>query len=99
MDEIKGDVLGEVALKEEHFKHSPTVGCSVPQNHIEDAMVDSLNTSEFSDIRFSTKLLDFEQREDHVLCHLLDKKTNTKTTVECDYLIAPMGHIVRHVKN
>ena len=91
MDEIKGDVLGEVALKEEHFKHSPTVGCSVPQNHIEDAMVDSLNTSEFSDIRFSTKLLDFEQREDHVLCHLLDKKTNTKTTVECDYLIAADG--------
>ncbi len=91
MDEIRGKVFGEVALKEEHFKHSPTIGCSVPQNFIEDALVESLSSSKYSDLRFSTELLDFEQQGDQIACRLLNKKNNKESLVMCDYLIAADG--------
>lgn len=91
MDEIQGRVVGEVGLDEENFKYSPTTGCLVPQNFIEDALVEALASSKFSNICFSTKLINFEQQNDQVICHLLDKKTNEEFTVECDYLIAADG--------
>lgn len=91
MDEVSGSILGDVQLKEENAQYSATAGSTVPQNFIEDALVDALATSEFSEVRFSTQLLDFEQKEDHVLCHLLDKNTNEKLTVKCDYLVGADG--------
>lgn len=90
MDEICGNILGEVNL-EELFKYSPTTGCSVPQNFIEDALVEALASSTFSEICFSTKLIHFEQQDDQIECRLLDKKTNETFTVSCDYLIAADG--------
>ncbi len=91
MDEVPGNVLGEVALKEELFKYSPTTGCTVPQNFIEDALAGALTASACSDLRFSTQLLRFEQNDSQVLCHLLDRSTNTEYSVSCDYLIAADG--------
>jgi len=91
MDEITGSVLGQVGLKEEHFKHSPTTGCSVPQNFIEDVLVEALTASEFSDIRFSTTLLDFQQQGDHIVCRLLDNKTREEYSIVCDYMVAADG--------
>lgn len=91
MDEIQGQVLGEVGLKEENFKYSPTTGCLVPQNFVEDVLVEALASSKFSNVRFSTTLLDFEQQDDQIICRLLDRKTNKEFTVACDYLVAADG--------
>lgn len=91
MDKIQGKILGDVKLNESPFKYSPTVGCSVPQNHIEDAMCSSLMKSTACDLRFSVTLVDFEQKTDHVLCHLLDNETKTVERVEYQYLIAADG--------
>lgn len=91
MDEIQGRVLGEVGLKEEHFKHSPTTGCSIPQNFIEEALIEAMASSKSSNVCFSTQLLDFEQQDDQIVCRLLDKKANEEFTVVCDYLVAADG--------
>lgn len=91
MDEIRGQVLGEVGLNEEHVKNSPTTVCLVPQNFVEDVLVEALATTKFSNVRFSTILLDVEQQANQVVCRLLDKKTNKEFTVVCDYMVAADG--------
>ncbi len=91
MDEIRGRVIGEVGLNEENFKYSPTKGCPVPQNFIEDALVASLSDSKCSKLRFSTKLLDFEQQGEKIVTRLLDSKNNEESVVMCDYLVAADG--------
>ena len=91
MTDITGDVMGEIKVNEDMLSESPTEGCLVPQNYIEDVFVDALQESEYSDVRFSTKLIAFEQLNDHVKCRLQDLKTNEIYDITCQYLIAADG--------
>ena len=91
MDEIQGQILAEIAVDAKQNKYSPTTGCSVPQNFIEDVLVKALKKSQHSELNFATELMNFSQHEDHIVCQLLDKNTNKKYEVACEYLIAADG--------
>lgn len=91
MTGITGDILGQVALNNDLSDISPTNGCAVPQNFVEDTLVDALKDSKHSEIKFNTKLVQFEQHDDHVSCQLQNKLTNDEYNIQCEYLIAADG--------
>lgn len=69
---------------------SPSSWCLCSQNDLEPVLLKAAQDLG-GDLRFGTELLSFEQDEDGVTAVILDRRTEARSTVRADYLIAADG--------
>ncbi|MGR3932799.1 FAD-dependent oxidoreductase [Streptomyces sp. BRA346] len=69
---------------------SPSAWCLCSQNDLEPVLLKAAQDLG-GDLRFGTELLSFEQDADGVTAVILDRRTEARSTVRADYLIAADG--------
>ncbi|ABS77628.1 hypothetical protein CbuD7D7780_04360 [Coxiella burnetii] len=91
MDCIKGEIRGSVSLILPPHEVSPTEPCLLSQDVFEKEFLNGLKTQNNSRILFNTRVVDIQQDDQFVTCELLNLTDNTRTQIQCRYLIAADG--------
>lgn len=91
MNHLKGEIQGEVSIVAEQEEISPTGPCLLSQDIFEQELLTGLRTQKKAQVHFNTRVVNIEQDDKLVYCeieHLID---NTRTKLQCQYLIAADG--------
>ena len=70
---------------------SPYLKTIVGQQHVEQALKDYVQSRPEVDARFGTRLLSFQQFDDHVIAEIECLQTGTREEIKCDYLVGCDG--------
>ncbi len=81
----------ETVLPEFVRDWSPTSGITSSQDAVEPVLLHYARQYEPGQLRFSTQLASFEQRDDHVVATLVHRPSGRVQTVRADYLVAADG--------
>ena len=88
MNHVKGEIQGDVSFVTEQADISPTEPCLLSQDIFEQELLAYLKTQKHSQVFFNTCVIDIEQGDEFVYCELENLNDNTRTKIQCEYLIA-----------
>jgi putative polyketide hydroxylase len=91
MDNLKGQILGDVSFIAEQEEISPTEPCLLSQDIFEQALLTCLKAQKQNQVYFNTRVINIEQDDQFVYCELENLIDNTRTKIQCQYLIAADG--------
>lgn len=81
----------ETMIPESVRAWSPTWGRTATQENFEPILLAQARRREPAEMRFDTRLLAFEQREEHVVARLLDRPSGHEWEVRAQYLVGADG--------
>ncbi len=91
MNNLQGDIQGEVVPTLEKEEVSPTAHCLISQDVFEQKLLASIETKKQAQICFNTRLIDIQQDDDIVKCTIEDVESKARKVIKCQYLIAADG--------
>lgn len=91
MNHLKGEIKGDVSFIPEQEEISPTEHCLLSQDIFEKELLTCLKAQKQSQVYFNTRVINIEQDDQHVYCEIENLNDNTRTTIQCQYLIAADG--------
>lgn len=91
MNHVKGEIQGDVSFVTEQEEISPTEPCLLSQDIFEQELFTCLKTQKQSQVYFNTRVINIEQDDQFVYCELENHIDNTRTKIQCQYLIAADG--------
>lgn len=91
MNNAKGKIQGEVSFVTEQEEFSPTTPCLLSQDIFEQKLLAYLKTQKNSQLLFNNRVINIEQDDQFVYCEIENLLDQTRTTIQCQYLIAADG--------
>ncbi len=91
MNHVKGTIQGDVSFIAQQKEISPTLPCLLSQDILEQKLLTCLKTQKHSQVYFNSRVIDLEQDDQFVYCELESLIDNTRTKIQCQYLIAADG--------
>lgn len=91
MNHLKGEIQGDVSFIAEQEEISPTEPCLLSQDVFEQELLTCLKTKKHAQVSFNARLINIEQDDQLVYCEVENLIDNTRTKIECQYLIAADG--------